>query len=122
MRAQAGVDLLADRREEVLRLDVAVRRRARIGESRPGLCLQRQLTPPPGPLPGAGRRLIQREFVWPRGETPLAAEVVELAENRHERVVGALLGDVPLIAAAELRKPRAAAAHLEAGRAQQQVV
>jgi hypothetical protein len=64
-------------------------------------------------------RFEQGELVGPGGEAAGAAVVVQLGQNGHQRVVGALLGEVLAVG----RRPRGGAAvHLEVGGAQQQLV
>jgi len=67
-------------------------------------------------------RLQQGELVGPGGEAAFAAEVVELAEQGDQGVVGALLGEVVVVAAAQVGQGGAAPRDLEAGGPEQQGV
>ena len=103
-------------------LGPALGRGAAVGECRPGLLGDRDLAALPGPAADLDARLQQGELVGPGGEAAFAAEVVELAQHRHQRVVGALLGEVLVVVAAQVGQRGAAAVDLEAGRLEQQGV
>jgi hypothetical protein len=96
------------------------RRTAR--EHLPALRRERDLTALPCAPPHVHRRLEERELVRPRREAAVAAEAVELGEDGDERVVGALVRQVVVIAAAQVRHRRAAAGDLEPRGAQEQRV
>ena len=46
--------------------------------------------------------LEQRELVGPRGEAAHPAELIQLAEYRHQRVVGRLVGEVVELCGADV--------------------
>ena len=82
----------------------------------PALGVKRDLAAVPGPAPCLHAGLEQGELVRPGGEAAGAAVVAELRQDRHERVVGALLCEVRGV------RSRTAARDLEAGGAEQEVV
>src|SRR5919198_5848811 len=84
-----------------------------VGYQGPALGLEWDFAPLPGAAADLDRRLEHRELVGPRGEAAIAAEVAELAQDGDERVIGALVGEVVVIVAAQMRKRRAAAVDLE---------
>jgi hypothetical protein len=100
---------------------VGGRQRAR-GDLGPGSGLERQLAVLPGAAAQLHRRLVERELVRPGREATVAAKGRELRENRDERVVGCLLGEVLAVAAAKMRHCNPPPRDLEARRAQQQLV
>ena len=114
-RAPQGGELLS-------RLDVLVGRRPIFGDQRPGLGLERHFAPLPGAAADLDPGLEQGEFVRPGGEAAVAAEVVELAQDGDEGVVGALVREVVVVVAAQVRERRTAAVDLEACRLQKQGV
>jgi hypothetical protein len=76
----------------------------------------------PGAPAGFHAGFEQRELVCPRREAAGAAKGVELAEDRHQRVVGRLRGEVLDVGRGEVGELAAPAAELEACGAQQQRV
>jgi hypothetical protein len=80
-----------------------------------------ELASVPRAAPDLHRRLQERELVGPGGEAAVAAEVVELGQDGHERVVGALDGEIVEVGVAQVRAATAAR-DLEARGAQQQRV
>ena len=87
---------------------------------RPGKsAVERQLAIAPGAPARLGRRLVERELVGPRREAALAAVGVELAQDREQRVVGALRDQVLDVGDPDERRP---AADLEVRRLEQQRV
>jgi hypothetical protein len=66
---------------------------------------------PPVP-PKLARYLEDRKLVGPRRESAEALEVVDPRQDLHERVIGALLGDVVELRARETWQPRAATVDL----------
>ena len=66
--------------------------------------------------------LEEGELVCPGREAAVASEVVELAQDGDEGVVGALLREVVVVVAAQVRERRAAAVDLIACRLQEQGV
>ena len=83
-------DGVAHRADQLGRLRVLAGRGAAVGEARPALVLERDLAPLPRAPANLHPRLEQRELVGPRGEAALAAVGVELAHDRHQRVVRGL--------------------------------
>ena len=78
--------------------------------------------PLPSPLSHLGRGFVERELVRPGREATIATEVAQLAQDRDERVVGALVSEIVIVAAAQMRSARASAVYLKARRSQQQRV
>ncbi len=120
-REVAG-DRLPDGGQQLGHLGVAVRRGARIGERRPARGIEGHLAVVPRAPAHLHARLEQGELVGPGGEAALAAVGVELGQHRHERVVGALVGDVVELLAADVARGARSAADLEARGAQEQLV
>jgi hypothetical protein len=85
-----------------------------LGDKGPALGLQWDFAPLPGAAAHFGSGLEQRQLVGPGGQAAIAAELKELGQYGDERVVSALLGEVVVIIAAQLRKRRPAAVDLEA--------
>ncbi len=100
---------------------VFVGSRALVGDQRPVCGIERDLAVLPGASAELDAGFEQRELVGPGGEAALTAEVVELAEDRQQSVVGALLGKVVVVATAHVGRRATAAVHLEACGAKQQL-
>ena len=111
---RSRLDGVLENGEELRGLGILMWGRARLGEKRPALGLERHL--PSLPCAAADLRpcLEERELVRPGGEAAVAAEVVELAQDGDKGVVRALLREVVEVVAAQVRKARPAAGDLGA--------
>ena len=116
VRGELLLDRQSQRSEQLGRLGVLAGSRRAVGDQLPAVAVDRDLAvlPEPPACPDAG--LEQGELVGPGGEAAGAAEVVELREHGHERVVGALVGQVVGVGGGS------APADLEARRSQEQRV
>ena len=119
---QLAADALADRSEQLPALGGDVGPLGSVGEAVPGLGVEHDLAVLPGAPADANSGLEQRELVDPGREAARAAEVVELGQHGHERVVGGLHGEVVELLAAHERHAGPAPRHLEPRRAHQQLV
>ena len=106
--AERVADRVAQRTQQLALGELLVRRQRARGDRRPAAGLERQLARLPRPAAHVHRRLVERELVGPRREAALAAEAVELAQHRNERVVGRLTREVVVIAAAQMGERRTA--------------
>src|SRR3954454_10215488 len=113
-RGQLGANRALQGMEELALLEPLVGRQAGVGDLRPALLVDLDLASAPRAAASLHARLEQRELVGPGREAAGAAEVVELGEHGHQRVVGRLHGEVVVV--------DPPAAELEPGRAQQQSV
>jgi hypothetical protein len=98
VRAQRVLGLVAQRREQLAGLRVPPWFRPSASDERPGLSAERDPATLPGALADLGGGLVQRELIRPRREPALAAKLIELAEDRYQRVIGALVCEVLEIA------------------------
>jgi hypothetical protein len=94
VRGQVAADGALDRAQQLLLLEPLVGGQRGVGDLRPALLVDRDLAPAPRALARLHARFEQRELVDPGREAAGAAEVVELGEHRHQRVVGRLHREV----------------------------
>jgi hypothetical protein len=87
---EGALDGGPDRAEKLAGLGVLVGRVSTIGDARPRVGVEGDLTVLPRPPSGLHPRLEQGELVRPGREAAVATEVVELGEDRHQRIVCAL--------------------------------
>jgi hypothetical protein len=118
MRCQRTGDAVAYGGDQLGALGVGVRRVAPVGQPRPALGFERDLAPVPRPPAHLNRGLEQRELVRPRREAALPAIGVQLAHDRHQRVIRRLRREIVEVTGAAA----AAASDLEARRSQQERV
>src|SRR4029079_9538301 len=104
LRGEIVSQRFSQHRHEFRLLDVFLRRRIDIRDMRPALRLEGNFASLPCAAPDLHCRFEERELVRPRGEASVAAEVVELPEDCHERVVGALVSKIVEIIAAQVGK------------------
>ena len=97
-------------------------RAAAVARQLPLLVAQRDLPAVPRPAARLHAGLEQHELVRPGREAARAAEGVELGQDRDERVVGRLHGEVVALALRHVPEGSAAAVQLEARAAQEQRV
>jgi hypothetical protein len=105
---EAAPDLLAQGGEELGVLGPVLGGATEVGQDGPALRRDRDLPPLPGTAADLHPRLEQGELIGPGGEVALTAEVVQLAEQRQQRVVGALVDDVLVVTAAQMGEAGAA--------------
>src|SRR5439155_15552630 len=117
VRAERGAHALADRLEQLAVLELGAGRAA-AGELLPGLGVERDLTVLPGPAAHLDRRLQDCELGRPGREPAVAAVAGQLSQDRHQRIVGGLHGDVGGLAGRPPAEYRAPAVNLEAGDAE----
>src|SRR5947209_8130325 len=79
----------------------------------PRLRLERDLASLPGSLAHVGGGFVERELVRPGREAAVATEVAQLAQDRDERVVRALLGQIVVVTAPQVRRASASAVHFK---------
>ena len=87
--------------------------RAIVGDQGPGVGRERDFAPLPRAPADLRRGLEERELVGPGGELTVAAEVSELPQDRHQSVVGALVGEVVVVVVAQMRDRATAPVDLE---------
>jgi hypothetical protein len=123
MWSQGLRDRDAHRVEELGGLRVGGGRGAAVGQSRPAVCLEGHLTSLPCATADLHGCLEQRELVGPCGEAAVSSKRVQLAHDRHERVIGCLHRKVIEVARAVAVAQRTPPARdLEMRRAQEQPV
>ena len=122
MRGELPLHRVPDRFDELALLGSRFCARPCLGDVRPVLRSERQLAPLPRSATHLDRRLEQRELVGPRREAALTLELVELPQQRDERIIRALHGDVLELPRVQMLRHRAATPDLEARSAQEELV
>jgi hypothetical protein len=114
-RRQVGGDRGAERGEQLVGLGLLPGAKAEaVGHAVPRLGIEVDAGGAPEMAANLVRDLDDRELRRPGGEEAFAAKAVELCEDRDERVVRRLVGEIVELGAAE-REPRAAPGDLAAG-------